>query len=363
MMGASNRPRLRSSRYMGLFPQTRTPRYCVAGQDGGQSIALGTNGGKTLFLFSDTLLLAPGEHRDRAHAPVPMALPAGTESLFLANCAAVAQGSDIRAALASMKYYEDAEGLPLEILQPDSRERFRGMRFWPEHGICLDGRVFFYYLGVQTIDPTSIWGFRVLGAGIAELNPATGETRRVVVRGDTLLWRNPGTDFHFGVQVVAQDGWVFVFGSARDGIQSHARLARVRPEFIADRASYEYLASQHPISQHPMWSPRFADSCSLGPAAAEFSVSWNASLGKYTMIYVEEYCKRVMLRTADYLWGPYSEPLDLIGVPHQAGSDLVYLGFEHAGFRQDDGRRIFLSYCEPHFSPSSLLTLRFDRVT
>lgn len=358
MISALNRPRLRSSRYMGLFPQTRTPGYCVAGQDGGQSIALDLNGEKTLFLFSDTLLLAPGEHQERAHAPIPMALPAGTESLFLANCAAVAQGSHLRAALASMKYYEDAEGLPLEILQADARERFRAMRFWPEHGICLDGRVFFYYLGVQTIDPTSIWGFRVLGAGIAELNPVTGETRRVAVRGDTLLWRNPGADFHFGVYVIAQDGWVFVFGSARDGIQSHARLARVRPDFIAEPASYEYLASPEPA-----WSPRFGDSCSLGPAAPEFSVSWNAWLGMYTMIYVEEYSKRVMLRTADHLWGPYSEPQDLIGVPHQASSVLVYLAFEHAGFRQEDGRRIFLSYCEPNFSPGSLLTLQFDRVT
>jgi hypothetical protein len=78
---------------------------------------------------------------------------------------------------------------------------------------------------------------------------------------------------------------------------------------------------------------------------------------------VEEYSKRLTLRTADAIWGPYSEPLDIIGVPHQESSILVYLGFEHSGFQQQDGRKIFLSYCEPHFSSSSLLTLTFDRGT
>ncbi|HKE29642.1 MAG TPA: DUF4185 domain-containing protein [Bryobacteraceae bacterium] len=357
MISAHNTPRVHSSRYMGYFPQTRTPRYLIAGQDGGQSIPLGPWGGRTLFLFSDTLLLAPGPHSGRAHAPISFTLPAGTESLFLANCAAVAQGSDLRAALASMKFYEDAEGLPMEILKPDNREIFRRIRFWPEHGICWDGRVFFYYLAVQTIDPSSIWGFRVLGAGVAELNLQTGATHRIAVRGDMLPWRNPGADFHFGVHVVPHDGWVYVFGSARDGIQSTARVARVRPACMAEPELYEYLSSSGPT-----WSSHFGDSCSLGPAAAEYSVSWNAWLEKYAMIYVEEYSKRVLLRTADHLWGPYREPLDLIGVPHQQSSALVYLGFEHAGFRREDGRRIFLSYCEPHFSPGSLLTLRFDQI-
>jgi hypothetical protein len=359
MIRTPGEPRVRSSRYIGAFPQTRTRRYCVAGQDGGQSIALGgKSGGKTLFLFSDTLLLAAGDHRDRAHSPIPMPLPIGTENLFLANCGAVGQSTDLPGALTSLQYYEDAEGLPLEILQSDARERFRQLRFWPEHGIFLNDRVYFYYLGVATVDPTSVWGFRTIGAGVAELNPETGEARRVSVRGDSLPWRNQAADFHFGVHVILEQGWVFVFGSVRDGIQSTGWLARVRPDRITEPAEYEFLTSAG-----PEWSPNMAESCSLGPTASEFSVSWNAFLGKYAMIYVEEYCKRLMLRTSDQLWGPYSEPLDLIGVPHQESSLFVYLGFEHAAFQQQDGRKIFVSYCEPHFSSSSLVTLTFDRAT
>jgi hypothetical protein len=350
-------PRVKYSRCMGTFPQTRTRNYCVAGQDGAQSIALGGSG-RTLFLFSDTMLLAAGKHHERMHAPFQMALPAGTESLFLANCAALTEGSDLPGALASMRYYEDAEGLPREILPPDDRERFRRMRFWPEHGVFLDGLVYFYYLGVQTVDASSVWGFRNIGAGIAEMNPETGETRRIAVCGDVLPWRNPAADFHFGVHVTLEQGWVYVFGSVRDGIQSTGRLARIRPDRITEPAEYQYLSSTEPT-----WTSNMADSSSIGPTASEFSVSWNSYLGKYAMIYVEEYGKRLMLRTADCIWGPYTEPLDIIGVPHQESSILVYLGFEHSAFQQQDGRKIFLSYCEPHFSSSSLLTLTFDRGT
>ncbi len=103
-----------------------------------------------------------------------------------------------------------------------------------------------------------------------------------------------------------------------------------------------------------------AESCSLGPSAGEFSVAWNPYFGPYAMIYVDEYYKRLMLRLADHLWGPYGEPTSLIGVPHLDDSSLVYLGFEHAAFQQQDGRKIFVSYCEPHFASSSLVTLTFD---
>jgi len=353
-------PRIHSSRYIGRFPQTRTPTYCVAGQDGAQSITLGgQHSGKTLFLFSDTLLLT-SQRRDPGHSPFHMASPAGTESLFLANCAAVAEGSELPAALRSLRYFEDAEGRPLEILEPDARERFRQMRFWPEHGIFLDGLVYFYYLGVQTVDAGSAWGFRNLGAGLAELDPGTGQTRRFSARGDSLPWRNPVADFHFGVHVTLEDNWVYVFASLRDSIQSFGRLARVRPNRITEPEEYTFLSSNQ-AGEEPTWSRDLAESCSLGHTASEFSVSWNAWLGKYTMLYVEEYCKRLVMRTADHLWGPWGEPQDLIGVPHQKSSALAYLGFEHAGFQQENGRKIYVTYCEPHFSSASLLTVTFDR--
>ena len=187
--------------------------------------------------------------------------------------------------------------------------------------------------------------------GLAALDPHSGECERFSYRGDWIFWRNPAADFHFGVQVLIED-YLYVFGSVRSGIQSEATLARVKPNQIADRDAYEYL-----VSPEGIWTSRFEDAGTLGPSAAAYSVSFNPYLGCYTMWMVDEYRKGLMLRTADKIWGPYSEPVNLIGLPHDPSSALAYLGFEHPQFRQQNGRKIFLSYCEPHFASSSLITL------
>ncbi len=332
-------PRLRSARYHGVFPQIRTPRYVIVGQDGGQSIRAGD---QTLFLFSDTLLLAAAQAGD-------------TREHFRANCAALSSGTELPAALAGLRYYHDDEELPREILPAGEREIFRGVRFWPEHGVFLNGKIYFYYLGVQTTGSGSVWAFRTLGAGLAELDLASGVATQARHRGDWLMWRNAADDLHFGVHVTALDGYVYLFGSTRTGVQSTAWLGRVPANRIGECEAYEYL-----LSSAPTWTEDFSQACSLGPAAAEFSVTYNAYLGAYAMLYIDEYRKRMMIRTAVQLWGPYSAPIDLIGVPHQDESLFVYLGFEHADFQRENGRKIYMSYCEPHFASSSLLSATFD---
>lgn len=338
---------IQNARFLGHFSQKRTSEYLVLGQDGGQSVSLRDG---VLFFFSDSLLLTSDRRAASAH-PSPIPVPSSLQSVFLANCAAVSQAPNIQSALANLEYFLGDDGMPREILKPTERELFRRLRFWPEHGILRDGLVYFFYLGLQTTDPSTVWGFRTLGVGVAALDPRTGECERFTHRGDWIFWRNPAEDFHFGVQVLIED-YLYVFGSVRSGIQSEATLARVRPSQITDRNGYEYL-----VSSEGIWTNRFEDAGTLGPSAAAYSVSFNPHLGCYTMWLVDEYRKRLMLRTADRIWGPYSDPIDLIGLPHDPSSVLAYLGFEHPQFRQQNGRKIFLSYCEPHFASSSLITL------
>jgi hypothetical protein len=338
---------IQSARFLGRFPQKRTPVYLVLGQDGGQSVPID---GGVLFFFSDTLLLASDRRAASVH-PAPIPVPSSLQSVFLANCAAVSESRNLEPALAGLRYFLDEDGLPREIVKPTEREQFRRLRFWPEHGVLVDGRVYFYYLGVQTTDPSSIWGFRTLGVGVAAIDPVTGGCERFQHHDDWIFWRNAGEDFHFGVQVLIED-YVYVFGSVRSGVQSEATLARVQLNRIADRDAYEYL-----VSPAGAWTRRFEEACTLGPSAAAYSVSFNPYLGRYTMWLVDEYRKRLMLRTAQNIWGPYSDSVDLIGLPHAPSSLLVFLGFEHPLFQQQNGSKIFLSYCEPHFASSSLVTL------
>ena len=340
------------SRWVGPVRRIRTSTWTLVGQDGGQSVSCGDG---VLFFFSDTLLVCSGYSTPES-SPTAVAVPDGVHTTFLANCAGLSAETDIERAFASVRYYSDSGGIPREILPADARERFRMLRFWPEHGICIDGQVYFYYLGIQTTDPNSVWGFRVLGTGLAVLEPKSGLCERAKYRGDWIFWRNESDDFHFGVQVVAEEDWVYVFGSMRNGLQSQALLARVRPDRLADRDAYEYLASVEPT-----WTSCVSDAMSLGPASSEYSVGYNRYLGKYTLFYLDEYRKVLMLRVADRIWGPYGEPMALFRIPANTTSELAYLSFEHAPFRRNGGRSVFVSCCQPFFSLPSLLTITFER--
>jgi hypothetical protein len=342
---------IHSARYMGNAPRIRTDQWTVIGQDGGQSVDLGD---KTLFMFSDTLLANYDASRRTPHSPPPIPSPLGTEGVFRANTAGISSGSDFQTALTTMQYFLDEDAFPRLLLATTEPERFRRIRFWPEHGFFLNGQVYIYYLGIQTTDPSSIWGFRNIGAGLAVLDVETGECTRLRHNRDWRLWKLNEEDCHFGVQTLVENGTVYVFLSTRKGLTHVARLARVRCEDVTLPDAYEYLSSPEPD-----WRSDPNQACSLGEASSDYSVSFNRYLGKYIMIYVDGGKKRLMLRAADHPWGPYSEPNDLLGLPCQKTSDVIYLGFEHSKFSELGGKKVYISYSQPNFSLNSFVSLSF----
>jgi hypothetical protein len=342
---------IRAVRYMGTLPRRHTDVWVLFGQDGGQSIDVDD---RTLFVFSDTLLASRTMARPNQQVPQVFREDVGSRGVFLANCAGLAPRGMLRDAWARIDYYLDPLGFPREILCPTPPERAREIRFWPEHGLYVNGSVYLYYLGVQTTDRATIWGFQNVGSGLARLDPATGECTRIASRGDWRLWRPRGVDMHFGVQVLREDETCYVFGSMRHGLFNQAILARVPAGDIDSVEAYTYLRSTE-----PEWSASLDEACDLGPCAGDFSVSWNAHLGRYLLLYVNPYDKTLTVRTAERVWGPYSRPQPVVVVPHARTTEMVYLGFEHPGFTTDGGRTVFLSYCQPHFTNNSLLALKF----
>jgi hypothetical protein len=342
---------IRSARYLGSFPRLRTASWVVIGQDGGQSIDLGE---QTLFVFSDTLLAPFNEvHGEYAHAP--FATPFGDRGIFLANCAGLANSREsLSQTVTGMHYYVDEMGFPCEILKPTPEEREQKIRFWPEHGIYIDGQVYLYYLGIQTTDHDSIWGFCNVGVGLATLDLQTGECDRIYHEGDWCLWQINSDDFHFGVQVLTVNEHVYVFGSRQDGFGAQAVVGRVEASRITDPAAYEYL---HLPKRE--WQPDLEGTGGLAYSGSEYSISYNPYLGKYVMFYVEGSKKTVKMRTADDLVGPYSSPKRVGKVPCESTSELAYLAFEHPEFRMNDGEKVYISYCQPRFTPNALLEVRF----
>lgn len=342
---------IRSTRHLGSFPRAYSENWLMVGQDGGQSIDLGD---RTLFVFSDTLLAWRQPRYAGKYTPAPYKTFLDQRGIFLANSAGIAHGSTLRGALDTLDYFTDADGFPCEILRPDAQEAAEQIRFWPEHGIYIDGAVYLYYLGIQKIDDESVWSFRNLGAGLAILDPETGACQRIRRGGDWRLWPGAGEDFHFGVQTVRAGDEVYVFGSQRHHFDFETIVARVPVDRIADPDAYEYLQSPAPT-----WSANLDDACDIGGSSSEFSVSYNEHIGAYTMIYVEGHTKWLKMRTADTLTGPYAPAQRIAKVPCQFPDELTYLAFEHPAFRVNGGERVYLSYCQPHFTPNEIVELRF----
>jgi hypothetical protein len=343
---------IRSSRWLGTFPHTRTELWVLVGQDGGQSVDLGPS---TLFLFSDTLLAPLQAVPGRAGSPPPFRFQADGPCHFLANSAGVASGPDLRGALASLRYLCHDDGFPRELLEPTLEERGARLRFWPQHGVYLDEQVYLWYLGIQATGET-MWEFRNRGVGLAVLDPGSGDCRRLRRGGDWRLWHPTSDDLHFGVQALELGGHLYVFGSRRRDQRVGALLGRVPPEAIADPAAYRYL---QPATGR--WVSDLREAGSLGVCGADYSVSFNAYLGNYLMTFVDSFTKQLFIRLADDICGPYSPPRLVGRLPHRPSSELIYIGFEHPKYAADGGRRVYVSYCQPSFTPNSLLELCFDK--
>lgn len=342
-------PDIHSVWHMGKAPAAATDEWVLVGQDGGQSIDLGDD---VLFVFADTLLARPSAFTagwPEARWPIRR-----DQGRFVANCCARTERGTLPGALGRLRYRLGPDGWPREMLEATPTERLARIRFWPEHGVVIDGRVFLYYIGIEQVAARETWGFRAIGTGLAVLDPTSGAADRLRWDGDWRLWPPLGDDLHGGVQVVRLGDHVYVFGALREGYRTTARLARVETHRLGEPAAYEYLASHAPA-----WTRDPSRARDMGPCGGEFSVSFNQYLDGWLMCYVDHDGRSLCLRVGSALWGPYTSPRVVGGLPVDARNDLAGLAFEHPLFSSDGGRTIAVSYCQPNFTQNGLVGVRF----
>jgi len=318
----------------------------MVGQDGGQSIPLDRG---SLFVFSDTLIaLAPKQ------AMSSLAIPLRREQAqFLANCAAISHATGWSGAMRSLRYFTDVQGRPREILVPTLAERIAGYRFWPQHGIAIGPRVYLFYLGILHHDQSDPWGFTEQGAGLAVLDTETGDCQRIWLNDDWRLWPSLPAECHCGVQLLREADTVYIFSSRLGYPGYEAFLARVDHKRIEDPAAYEFFTGTG-------WGREIFDSVPLTECSAEYSVTFNAHLGRYVMLYADAMSKSLMLRTAPKPWGPFSQPVIVGRLPHQAHANLVSVCFQHSQFNEEEGRSIVLSYSLPRFVQNTFVSITFE---
>jgi hypothetical protein len=290
-------------------------------RDGGQSAPVGQ---RILWMFGDTLF--------------PKAAPDGSH--LRSNTAAWSDRSDAL----QLSHPVDADGLPVQFLPFDQLETAYNelsgkpddrVAVWPTSAIATsDGSATVFFREVM-VAPGAL-NLEVLGSGVATVS-AGAET---AVRDPNLLFHAPGPVFSSGA--IEVDGMVDLFGCTRMAEQRFGcRLARAPTGDLDERSAYEFWNGTE-------WTDDDGDAAFVleGPSGGP-SISWNPWLDRYLAVYTLGLSNRVMMRTAEQLEGPWSEPVEaFVGAPTEGGA-VNYAAFEHPELSTDGGRTITITYFHP----------------
>ncbi len=195
----------------------------------------------------------------------------------------------------------------------------------PTGGISVGKRQYVQYMSVNYWGPAGSWFTNYSGFAYSDDN---GENW---TKSPTARWQNTSTwDNNFQmVALVRSAGYVYMIGTP-NGRFGNAYLARVPESRVLDKGAWRYWDGR-------VWSPveRSAVPIAVGPVS-EVSVQWNAHLGKWLMMYLDEQRASVVLRTSASLTGPWSgeqvvvRGTDFPGLygtymhPWSTGSDLYF---------------------------------------
>ena len=208
-------------------------------------------------------------------------------------------------ALAWVEYADPADGLRITDMATDARGHARELlparRVWgyettviPTYGVSLGGRMYLHYMSVRYWGRPGRW--RLRHAGLAS-SMDDGETW---VRERGVRWSGRS---NFGqAAIVAFEGYAYFFGIP-GGRWGGVRLARVPEDAVLDARAYRYWDGER-------WGERERERAArtlAPPPVGELSVRWNAYLGKWLMLSLNERRRAVVVRTADALTGPWGE--------------------------------------------------------
>lgn len=360
-------------------------KFSVLGHDGAYSIPLDDH--RVFWTFGDTLLGVErlGYDPEKILLDEWLASKWAKENIkMIGNSACFTNTENARELITtSPVYIRNKNGSKVReiipsTLAPDRAGRYRPL--WPMDGICLDGKLYIFYIAVDCgpADPSSqnALDINVYGAGVAkacfpytEFIRLTPTVYPAVPRDIAnyceypYLWWNCDLDENmnqvpaFGTAVLKEtiDDYVYVFGSGVRTIGTRIRhgvfLARVASSQIEDVTKYEYL-----LDSSPTWDtdPKNAKMLFDGNAN-ELSISYNRYLGKFIAVYpfigkakqngsVEHFLEEIHLRFADNIWGPWSDPIVIHKCRKSCPNDVCYAAKEHPEFCEEQGKVIYVTY-------------------
>ena len=165
----------------------------------------------------------------------------------------------------------------------------------PTAGISVGKRQYVQYMSVNYWGPAGSWFTNYSGFAYSDDNGQTWTKHPTARWQNTVAW-----DDNFQMNaLVRKDGYVYMIGTP-NGRFGNAHLARVPEKQVLTKNAWRYWDGKS-------WSTRESTAApiAIGPIS-EVSVQWNAYLGKWLMMYLDEQRASVVFRSAGSLTGPWS---------------------------------------------------------
>jgi hypothetical protein len=221
--------------------------------------------------------------------------------------------------------------------------------FWLTHGgIQTDGGLYLFTSRIINLPgENSVWGFRAAGMVMAKVtNPAADPSQwqvrqfKIPAASDG----NTGSEKVFGMPLVREGGFIYLYGLESDKAKSNRYLlaGRVKESALEDFSAWEFYADGQ-------WQPDFRRATPLTDhLGAELSVSYLPRFKRYVLVYTEKgFSDKIMLRSAASPIGPWSKAEVIYRTP-EMGWDQTYFCYAakaHPELSRSDDELIISYVC------------------
>ncbi len=297
--------------------------FPVVGQAGNYSFAL--EGGGSLWTLNN---IWTGEVKENGEVALWGIVDGGV---------AVLKSTSPWSAAGAFQYVADENKWPLPLFAADLSEYAPVRKFWPRAGVRTGAGYYVYYSLINNFGPGGGDYFRV-GQGVAAAAVPEGPYSMLKHRDREAFWND--LEPSFGSALWADpDGWIYVYGRyMTEPGKSAAAVARVRPEKVGERESYSYYSLE---SASGAWTSDIAEASPVMESMPEeFSVAYNDHQKAYLALYSDPEAGDVVVRTAQYPWGPWDAPQKILACGKE---DYCFGAKEQPAFASEGGKRVFFT--------------------
>ncbi len=310
----------------------------LRGRDGGYS---GTHNGRNVWVFGDTVTINPNSDGQNWFSNSWSSVEATTASNGLP-----------RLTLGTDEFGEPTELLPYteEEVQFNNLHRDApgctepcGARWalWP--GPLVDdplrqrSLVFYQKISGQ---PGEL-NFHSVGSALAEWPYGARHPVRPVIDNmaehPTVMFPSSGPGWHNAA--LLEDNVLYAFGCERNDTVFPCKLARVPIEQAMEPGAWRYAAGTG------NWVDDPSQAVELFHGADIMSVSFNEFLDRYIAVYSKPLSRKIVIRSAPTLTGPWSVPTHVANAQPSANTNgWVYDGLHHPHLRALDEPVMYVTY-------------------